>query len=85
MNKKQKILRQSSSSGKSPKKKEGVFTRKASSGIKTVSTCFNCNWTFPQSFRETEVHYHIDRCLEQHSQEDIAFWTKCKGDLGQYK
>jgi hypothetical protein len=62
-----------------------VVTKTESSGAKEVPACFCCFWIFPQSFRGEEKNIHIDRCMEGLGDKDKRFWTRCKGDLKQYR
>lgn len=62
-----------------------MTTKTESSGAKDIQTCFCCFWIFPQSFRGEEKNIHIDRCMEGLGDKDKRLWTRCKGDLKQYR
>lgn len=62
-----------------------IATKAEVFGAKDIRSCFCCFWIFPQSFRGEEKNIHIDRCMEGLGDKDKRLWTRCKGDLKQYR
>ena len=62
-----------------------VTTKAETSGAKEIKACFCCFWVFPQSFRGEEKNIHIDRCMEGLGEKDKRLWSRCQGDLKQYR